>query len=450
MRTLTLLAIAAILNAQDAAPPRPATLSEAVAAAVARYPAVRVSQEQLAAAAAGIALARTSYLPRVDSLAQINRATRNNVFGLLFPQSVIPSISGPVLNTNNLTNVWGSAVGVLVSWEPFDFGFRQANVNVSEAGRKRAEAGVKRTQFEVGTLAADAYLTLLAAEEMVKAAQAGVDRARSIQQVIGAVVRADLRPGADLSRAEAESALAQTQLIQAKQAVDVARATLAQFTGTQLAAMPLAASAPGVEVQPVANHPRATEQTAAIDEVKAREKALDRSYYPKFNLQGSAYARGTGANIDGTTGRRFLRLRTEHPELGSGLHRHLPADGLPCPEGAQADRGAQRTHRIREARPRSCRTSTRSSPGPARMLNGARLVVQNTPVQLRAARAAEQQAAARYKAGLSSVIDVAEAERLLTQTEIDDALARLNVWRAELAVAAAAGDMDTFLASVKQ
>ena len=63
----------------------------------------------------------------MDALAQVNRATRNNVFGLLLPQSTIPSISGPVLGTNNLGTAWGSASAVLVTWEPFDFGLRRAN-----------------------------------------------------------------------------------------------------------------------------------------------------------------------------------------------------------------------------------------------------------------------------------------------------------------------------------
>jgi hypothetical protein len=58
------------------------------------YPSIRVSQEQINAAAAGISLARTAYLPRVDPLAQVNRATRNNVFEVMLPQSAIPSISG--------------------------------------------------------------------------------------------------------------------------------------------------------------------------------------------------------------------------------------------------------------------------------------------------------------------------------------------------------------------
>ena len=98
----------------------------------------------------------------MDALAQVNRATRNNVFGLLLPQSVIPSMSGPVLGTNNLGTAWGSAIGALVTWEPFDFGLRSANVAAATAARAQAEAALKRTQFEVAVAAADAYLTLVA------------------------------------------------------------------------------------------------------------------------------------------------------------------------------------------------------------------------------------------------------------------------------------------------
>ena len=70
------------------------TLAAAVDSALKNYPSLRISEENVRAAAAGIQLARTAYLPKVDALAQINRATRNNVFGLLLPQPVIPSISG--------------------------------------------------------------------------------------------------------------------------------------------------------------------------------------------------------------------------------------------------------------------------------------------------------------------------------------------------------------------
>src|SRR6187397_1505485 len=98
----TLIMLALISNVQgQVIPASGITIQQAVDTAIRNYPAVTVSQEQIDAASAGIQLARTAYLPRVDSLVQMNRATRNNIFELLLPQSVLPSISGPVLGTNN-------------------------------------------------------------------------------------------------------------------------------------------------------------------------------------------------------------------------------------------------------------------------------------------------------------------------------------------------------------
>ena len=107
----------------------------------------------------------------------MNRATRNNVFGLLLPQSVIPPC--PVRCSAPTTSEPPGAApsAALVTWEPFDFGLRQANVAAATAARAQSEAALKRTQFEVAVATADAYLTLAAAQETVRAAQAGVDRA---------------------------------------------------------------------------------------------------------------------------------------------------------------------------------------------------------------------------------------------------------------------------------
>src|SRR3984893_8439642 len=171
---LTLAAVAAVPGQQT-----PLTITAAVERAVRNYPSIQVSEEQINAAAAGIQLARTAFLPRVDATAQLNRAPRNNIFGMLLPQSVIPSISGPVLGSNNFGTAWGSAIGGLVTWEPFDFGLREANVAVTSAARNQSEAVLKRTQFDVAVSALSAYLTLAAAQETVRAAQAGVDRAES-------------------------------------------------------------------------------------------------------------------------------------------------------------------------------------------------------------------------------------------------------------------------------
>ena len=105
-----------------------------------------------------------SYLPRADFYAQVNRATRNNVYGMLLPNRVIAPISGPVSGANAGASVWGTVSGFLVSWEPFDFGQRAARVGTANAGRQRAERAFARSRFEVEVAAADAYLSVLAAD----------------------------------------------------------------------------------------------------------------------------------------------------------------------------------------------------------------------------------------------------------------------------------------------
>ena len=82
------------------------TIVQVVQDAEQNYPAIHVSEQDLNAAVANIQLARTAYLPRLDGIVQINRATRNNVFGTLFLQNTLPSMSGPVIGTNNAGSVW--------------------------------------------------------------------------------------------------------------------------------------------------------------------------------------------------------------------------------------------------------------------------------------------------------------------------------------------------------
>lgn len=429
----------------------PITLQQAVDQSLEKYPSIRVSLEQVSAAAAQVQLARTSFLPKADFLSQVNRATRNNVFGMLLPQSTIPPISGPPLHENKMTNVWGTAVGFLVSWEPFDFGLRKANVDAADVGRKRAEAAVDKTKLDVATTAADAFLTLLAARQMVTSAEASVTRGKSLETVVGALVKAELRPGADAERTRAEIALAETQVIQAEQAVGVSKAALAQMLGIPPAEVDAAAGRltelpPALELAEgtVNEHPLLREQRVAIDEVKARQAALDKIWYPRFLMQGATYARGTGAFPDGRTGGAASGLGPNIANWGVGFTMLFPLLEQPSIRARQSiEVHKERGEAARlEVMQRDLNGQLEKAKA---ILDGARKIARQAPVQLAAAKAVEQQATARYKAGLTSIVEVAEAQRLLSQADADNALAKLNVWRALLAVAATKGDLREFL-----
>jgi outer membrane protein len=456
---LTVLAPILLLQAtttcaQSAIPPL--TLRQAVEDARKIYPSVTVSREQMSAAAAAIDLARTAYLPRVDAIAQMNRATRNNIMGLLLPQSVIPSISGPVLGSNNFGTVWGSAVGGLVTWEPFDFGLRGAGVSAARASRARAEATVKRTEFEVSVATADAYLTYAAAQDTLRAAQAGVTRAEVLQRSVHALADAELRPGADASRADAELAVARTQFVQAQQAVEVAKIVLAQFVGRQpeevgINAPKLLQLPPQVDILKFnfAQNPIAEEQRNLVEQKKAEFRILEKSYVPRLFVQGSAYSRGSGAS---TTGARLGGLNGLSPDIQNyalGFSVTFPALDFRSIRAREAAQSA--SIRAESVRYELISSELTSQWNAARAtLAGSRSIAANTPIQVSSADATVQQVTARYQSGLGTIVEVADAQRLLTQAQIDDALARLNVWRALLRLEAVAGDIEPFLEGASQ
>ncbi len=448
-------ALAGALQGQPSAAPTALTMSQAVEDALRNYPSVRVSQEQMNAAAAGIRLAQTAYLPRVDGLAQINRATRNTFYGLLLPQGVIPGVDG--VPSNNFGSVWDSGVGVLVTWQPFDFGLRAANVSAVTAMRNQAQATMNRTRYDVSVATADAFLTVVAAQQAAQAARAAVDSWQTVLKNIHALVAAELRPGADESRVQAELAAAQTQLAQAEQAIDVARSTVAQFVGLEPSAIslnpgkstgPLPAEKPEPPLDAAAN-PLAIEQSAAIAQQQSQLNAIERTDYPQFAVQGVAAARGTGLLNDGARLGGLNGLAPTVQNYGLGLTVMFPA----MDRFAIREREAVQSANIRagQAQYQLVAANLRAQFNAAlATLSGARRVAANTPVEVSAAQTALQQATARYQAGLAPIDDVAQAERLLVRAQIDDALARLSVWRGLLEVAAARGDIQPFLTEVGQ
>lgn len=434
---------------------QPIKLSEAVERALKEYPSLRVSEEQVRAAAAGVNLAQTAYLPKADAIAQVNRATRNNVYGMLLQQSVISPISGPPLPANAGTSVWGSAVGFLVSWEPFDFGLRRANIAIADATRQRAQAAVQRTRFEIAALTADSYLTLLAAEQNRRSAQAALDRWSTLEPIVTSLVSAGLRPGVDSTRITAEQATARNQIARAEEAIQIARVNLAQLLNrpaTQIEIDPLRFfTPPPGAARPDTNldaHPAAQEQKLSIAEVEARRKALDKTYYPKFNTQGTLYARGTGANPNFTTEGGANGLGPNIYNWGVGFTVTFPLMDLPGLR-VRKEIEASRTRAEQARYDQLLRDLAAERDRAKARWDSAQTIAANTPTLEKAAQESAAQATARYRAGLSSLVDVADAQKLLAETEINAGLARLALWRALLGVAIAEGDLSRFIAEAE-
>lgn len=432
------------------------TLGEALRHALAHYPSVRAAIEEVGATRAGVDVARAAFLPRLDSVWQTNRATVNNVTGALFPQSTVLPISGPPLPTVSGRSVWGSAAGALFSWEPLDFGLRQAGVLSAEAAVTRARAGEELTRLEVQGAVGEAFLAVAVAQRAVIAAQADVDRRVVLARVARVLVESELRAGAEASRAEAERAAASTRLAQARQGLALAQVTLWRVLGPGLArpavqaealftTVPARASSPQGQA---ATHPLALVREAAVAEARAREDAVAKAFAPRLFLQSSVFARGSGADPSGVLRGGADGLGLERANWAAGLQVVFPnvfdRPSLKARQAAAAATTRAEIARLDEA----AGLVTSRQQAAAAMVEAARAVAAETPTLLDAARQTEAQARARYEAGLTGIVEVAEAQNLLAQAEVQHQIARADVWRAELAEAIAHGSMESFLALV--
>jgi outer membrane protein TolC len=453
MVALAVIVAAADGHAQAAPPPAAQVLSlaDALQYAADHYPSVRAALEQVQVSSAGVDVARAAYLPRLDAVWQMNRATANNVFGQLLPQSVIPALSGPVLPSASSSSVWGSAAGALVSWEPLDFGQRSTAVREAEASVARARAEHAVTRLDVQRAAGLAYLAVVGAQQALAAAEADAQRREVLARVARTLADNQLRPGAEASRADAERAAAQTRAIQARLARIVAEATLRRLlgAGTSISvdgARLFAAVPPPLSTGGVAGHPLAQARQAAIDLDQAREAVLSRTYRPRLYLQSSVFARGSGANPDGQFDGGADGLGLERANWAAGLQVVFPNlfDVASLRARRAAAAAATRADRARYDEALLAVASEQQTADALAEAAGA--VALNTPVQLAAARAGETQARARYEAGLAGIVEVADAQSLLAQAEYQHGAALVDVWRALLAQAVAAGDVAPLIA----
>jgi outer membrane protein len=433
------------------------TLSDAIRLADANFPVLRARDEDARAADEALALTRATYLPSVDVGGQVSLATDNNLTGLYFSQSVIHPISGVVRLESGSNTVWGSAVGASLTWSPFTFGRREAEVRAahSESARASGTATGQRFQhqLDVGAL----YMTVVAAEALVLVQRENVERALEVLRSVQALARSGLRAGADSLLAEAEASHARLTLFATERDVVAARRQLAEAIGgppglravtARLEGTPLLTRLPDSVAPapaPLAAHPLAAAFRARVDANAARRTAVSRSLLPTVNLLGTAFARGSGANPDGQFDGSLSGVRLIRFNYAFGIATTVPLWPLITAGPRVSEAAAQERAAAAEYDGQLQHLAAQRDLALADLALALRQAAE-APIERAAAAGAAQQMNARYAAGLATLADVAQAQFALTRAATDEVLARLGAWRARLALAGADGDLAPFLA----
>jgi outer membrane protein TolC len=450
---LMLCALTPFRARADAPPGLRLTLEEAVAFALDNHPTLRAAQARERAADARVDEARAAELPDLGVTAELNRSSSNAVAGSFFPAPGFPLVSGAPKSRSLDAGVFQSGVSVWATWDVTSFVRQSAAVDVAGAERTSAAAASADRKLAVEVAVADAFLGLVAAHEAVNAARASVNRARVLTSTVQPLVEQQLRPGVDAARAQAELALAQTLLSRAEQTEEVRRAQLAQALGAagrHVEAIPGGLLAPvgnvSVPATPSADHPLLAERDAEILRADREKRATALEYLPRVSLLASLWLRGSG--LGPAPGPIAGGVIPDTPNWAAGVVASWSV--LDLPEVGAKNRVASARQAVATAKRDEAKLALTGELAAARaQFLGAVRVAQNTAPAVAAARAASSQAKARYEAGLAPVIDVADAQRLLAQAELEDVVARVEVRRALLLVARASGDFDVFLAATR-
>lgn len=433
------------------------SLSAAVDVAVKNFPTLRGAKARFDRTGNEITLAKTAYLPQFDLLAQEIRTTTNNIAGTIFPQplNVIPTQTGPANNTSSFDSVFSNAFGMNFSWLLYDWGQRHSKVMVARARQSHANAGIRLTALDVANTAADTYLTSVETREVIKARQAVVERMRAYNLIVHTLVNKGLRPGVDASRSDADLAAAKMGLIDAECAADLASVDLAESMGIAGSKFNVE-NAPWIKRPardlatrvPPQNHPLVVQQAAAVDTARSTVISIQKQYRPRLWFHSGIWARGSGSRV-GAAKPVVDGIFPQNANYVAGFGIDFPVLNYyevkakeRMARQAEADEKANYDLAVQQIIKKDARAGV--------LLNAAHKLADETPALVTAAKENEMKARERYRVGLTNVLEVAEAQRLLEDALVRDAVAQVRIWRALLSVSYANGDLGPFLELAKK
>lgn len=421
------------------------TLGEAIAFARAHQPQVRAALARVDARKAEAEVPRAQWLPVAGVTAQIFGATANNTTGTYVSPGGfmdIPRIGGTRSVRSGTWQPYPSTfVGAGATQELFDFGRIAAQVAAHDAlvdvERQRAASELLDVTFDVE----EAYFAVFAAKAIVKASDDAFERSRVHRDLAKAGVDAGLRPPIELTRAEADLARFDIGRIKARGSLTVAQTVLAAAVGTEDETIDVAATPPTVADMPAlpaaiqqaaARDPRLREAIARLAAQEKATRAIGAEMRPDLSLTATISGRAGGATPSGNgeipAGDGWL---PGVPNWNVGAVLSWPLFDGTISARRDASRAGEETRReeIAVVRHRQV-ASVREAYG---AVDVARATLPGLERAVDAGRANYLQADARFKAGIGTSVEVADAEAVRTGAEIQLALGQFELARARSA-----------------
>jgi outer membrane protein len=396
-------------NAALAQAPSPLTLAQAEPTALQNHPQIQAAQFGALAATEIVRESRAAYFPTVIgsiSGADAQAGSRIAAGGLNNP-IIYNRVAGGVSFNQLLT----------------DFGRTRALVESSSFNAQAQEESVSGQRASVLLDVDRAYFSALRAQAVQRVAQATVDARQLAYDQVNALAQGNLRSGLDVSFARVNLSTAQLLLVQAQSDTDRAFAALAAALGAQAVPSRVLAEEPLSAPPPDDSTPLVADAFRQRPELVASRLAADSATAFATAESGLARASVTVAGAFGMLPYYQPGISERYAAVGVNVNLPLLNGNLYAARAAEAMARA----RAQDQRVRDVENQIRRDVQIA-WLN-ARTAFQRielTRQLLDQANLALDLAQSRYTLGLSSIVELNQAQLAQTQAEFDAAAARYD------------------------
>jgi outer membrane protein len=424
--------------------PRQMTLSAAIAFARERHPAARAALARVREQQIETRIPRAEWYPVAGASAQLFAATANNTTGTYVSPGVfdIPRLGGTrSVADSHFTPYASSFVGAGVVQELFDFGRIAAQAALADANvrveRERAQVETLDIAYDVE----EAYFAVFAAKAVERASEEAYERARVHRDMAAAGVSSGLRSPIELTRAAADLARFDIGRVRAAGGVTTAEVVFAAAVAVPDARLDIADAPPTPRELPpldaaireaLGHNPELLATVSELEAEEARTRAIGAERRPNLAFTATISGRAGGAPPSGNgqlpVGNGFIPA-VANWDVGVVLSVPLfdgTVNARQAASRALEDVGREEVSVVREEDIATIRGAYVS-------VDVARAALPGLGRAVEAARANYAQADARFRSGLGTSVELADAEELRAAAEIQLALGQFELARARAA-----------------
>lgn len=421
---------------------RSMTMAEALSYAHAHQPAIREALSRVSERMVEADIPRGQWLPTVAITGQIFAMTANNSTGTFVatPYMDIPRIGGTSSASRSFSPHASTFVGAGLLQEVFDFGRIGAQRAAADERVlvERHHADAARLDIDFGV--EEAFFSVMSAKSIVMASEDAYARAKVHRDLAQRAVGSGLRSPIELTRAEADLARFDVGRVKARGGLAVAQSVLSASIGAPDPAIDVAGEAPRVGDMPAlhealtlaqARDPILAETIAQLRAAEEQTRAVAAELRPDLSLTATLSGRAGGAPPTTGAAASGDGWVPNVPNWDAGLVLSWPLfDGV-ISARRNAARSAEQVHQDEVDVRREQETATvRQGFVQVEVARAALGALENTVI---AARANYAQADARFGAGIGNAVELADAEAIRTDAEIQLALGQFELARARAA-----------------